>query len=112
MTTQDRRSHFEAELTLLPTVQGGRARPVRTRYMPNWRLPSSDGQLLASARVELVDREELAPGASGTVRIYPFAPEVWRDVRVGAELDMTEGPSRTMGTAVVTRVVPAAVPVH
>ncbi|HEY7032265.1 MAG TPA: hypothetical protein VH482_13085 [Thermomicrobiales bacterium] len=102
--------HFEAHLTLLPTDQGGRANPIRTGYMPNWWLPHDDGRELASAGLELIGVEELSPGATGDVRIYPFAPELWRDIPAGTALEMTEGPSRTIGIATVSRFVPALTP--
>ena len=112
MTHDDeRRGFIEVRLSLLSTAEGGRGTPVRTGYMPNWWLPGKPERVLASATVELLDADELVPGSTATFRVYPFAPEVWSDVAVGAELDVTEGPQRTVGTAVVTRVVPAAVPV-
>lgn len=101
--------HFEARLALLPTEQGGRRTPIQSGYMPNWCLPTSDGRELASAAIELIDGEELAPGRVGLVRIYPFAPELWKHLPVGAGIEMTEGPSRPMGSATITRIIQAAV---
>jgi hypothetical protein len=101
--------HFEAHLTLLSTDKSGRTRPIRTGYMPNWWLPRDGDRELASAAIELVGMDEVSPGATGPVRIFPFAPELWRDVQAGMAIEMTEGPRRTMGTATVTRVVPALV---
>jgi hypothetical protein len=100
---------FEAQLTLRPTEKGGRTTPIGSGYMPNWWLPGKDERELASAALELVDPKELAPGATGKVRIYPFAPELWQHVEAGNELEMTEGPRHTVGSAKVTRVVPPAV---
>lgn len=102
---------FDARLELLPTSRGGRETAIRTGYAPNWWLPGTPEPILASAVIELVDQEELTPGASGTVRIYPLAPEIWSEVGVGMEIEMTEGPRRTVGNATVVRVVPAATPV-
>jgi len=104
--------HFEAQLTLLPTEHGGRIAPIRSGYMPNWWLPRDDGRELASAAIELVGLEELAPGATGIVRIHPFAPEIWQHIEEGCELEMTEGPRRTVGNATVTRVVTTATAVR
>jgi hypothetical protein len=64
---------------------------------------------LASAAIELVEEKELRPGATGTVRIYPFAPEIWQHIEVGTEIEMTEGPSHPMGNATITRIVPTMV---
>ncbi len=53
---------------------------------------------------ELVGGDELPPGGEGVVRIYPFAPELWRHVRVGMTIEMTEGPSFVVAAATVTDV--------
>lgn len=73
--------------------------------MPNWWLPGSPDRVLASAAIELLDADELVPGSTATARVYPFVPAFWD----GIELDVTEGPHRTIGRAVVTRIVPVAV---
>ena len=65
-----------------------------------------------SGTIELVESEELTPDSSGTIRIYPFFPQIWQRIRVGAEVEMTEGPTATVGHATITRVVPAAAPVQ
>jgi hypothetical protein len=103
--------YVETRLTLLPATEGGRQTPIRSGYTPNFWLPGTPERRLASATVQLVDRDELVPGSQATARIYPFAPEIWGSIGVGAALDVTEGPRRVVGRAVVTRVVPAAVPI-
>jgi hypothetical protein len=110
MKTPEELGFLEARLDLLPTARGGRAASIRSGYMPNWWLPGSPEPILASASLDLVGQEELAPGASGVVRIYPFVPEIWSEVGPGMELTMTEGPRRAVGHAMVVRVVPAATP--
>ena len=102
--------HFEAQLTLLPTEHGGRRVPIRTGYVPNWWIPTADGRDLVSAALELVDGEEMLPGQTGAVRVFPFAPEFWSHLEVGTGIEMTEGPHRTMGQATIKRVVRAALP--
>ena len=110
-STRDRPAFIEVRLSLLAPAEGGRDTPIRTGYMPNWWLPGRPEPILASAAIELLDSEELAPGASASARVHPFAAELWQSVGVGAENEVTEGPERAIGKAVVTRVVPAAVPV-
>ena len=102
--------HFEAQLTLLPTEQGGRRTPIRSGYMPNWWIPTPEGRDLVSAALELIDGDEMRPGETGVVRVFPFAPELWRHLDVGTGIEMTEGPRRTMGQATIKRVVRVAVP--
>ena len=103
--------HLEAELELVPTFKGGRQTPINSGYMPNFWLPRDDSRELVSAGIELVELEKLSPGEAGLVRIYPFVPELWHDVQIGSQLEMTEGPARTMGTVTVIRVVPVLVPI-
>ncbi|MGH2534834.1 MAG: hypothetical protein ACRDJW_21450 [Thermomicrobiales bacterium] len=102
--------YIEAELTTRRMEDGGRNNPIRTGYRPNWWLPGEAGHVWAGGTVEVVGAEELALGATGTIRIYPFVPEVWAKVRAGSPLEMCEGPV-LVGKGTVTRVVPAAVPV-
>ncbi|MBA3415636.1 MAG: hypothetical protein H0U10_10470 [Chloroflexia bacterium] len=110
MKNPEELGYLEARLELLATARGGRLSPIRSGYMPNWWLPGTVEPILASAALELVDHEELSPGASGVVRIYPFVPEIWSEIGAGMDLKMTEGPRWTVGHATVVRVVPAATP--
>lgn len=103
--------YLEAHVTLLTARAGGRPLPVRSGYMPNWWLPSVDEAVLASAQIQLLDAEELAPWGNAMVRLYPFVPEIWQHVRVGTELVSHAGPVRRVGAATVTRIVSAAAPV-
>ena len=107
----DRPAFIKVRLSLLTSAEGERDAPITTGYMPNWRRPGIPAPTLASGTVELLDTEKHGPGATATARVYPFVAEVWQGVEVGAELDVSEGPQRTIGKAIVTRVVPAAVPV-
>lgn len=106
----ERRGFIEVRLSLLSVPEGGRGTPVGSGYMPNWWLPGTPERVLASAAVEFLDADEFVPGSTATGRVYSFFPAVWDGVEIGAELDVAEGPHRTVGTAVVTRIVPAAVP--
>ncbi len=104
--TPEELGYIEAELTMLTADDGGRTAPIRSGYRPNWWLPGNPERTNAGGTIELVDGDELAPGATGTVRIYPFVPEAWEQVTIGSRLDVNEGPY-LVGRAVVTRIVPA-----
>lgn len=106
----ERRGFFEVRLSLLPASEGGRGTPVTSGYMPNWWLPGTPERVLASAAIEILDADVLFPGATATARVYPFFAAIWDGVDIGAELDVTEGPHRTIGKAVVTRIVRSAIP--
>ena len=101
---------FEVRLSLLSPSEGGREHPIRSGYMPNWWLPGTPEPVLASAAITLLETDELAPGSTATAQVYPFFMAAWGAVGVGSELRVTEGPSRTIGKAFVTRIVPSAVP--
>ena len=103
----DELGYIEAELTLRRTEDGGRRTLIRTGYRPNWWLPGEAGHDWAGGTVEVVEAEELAPGMSGQVRIYPFVPDIWERMPVGSPLEMYEGPV-LIGKATVRRVVPAS----
>jgi hypothetical protein len=84
-------------------------------FMPNDRLRAMNetGSVPpCAAGVELLDADELLPGATGEVRLYPVAPELWMHIQPGTTLEMTEGPSHTVGVATVIRFVPALTPVR
>ena len=110
--SREAQGYIEARLTLRRAEDGGRQRAIKTGYCPNWWIPGRTDRVLASACVELVGDEELGPGTRGLIRIYPFAPELWRDVAVGSHLEISEGLRRTVGEATVTRVVETAMPVR
>ncbi len=108
MTAQTVATQFlEAQLRIRSAAEGGRESPIRSHYMPNWWIPDpgeEGGRALVSGAVEIVGGDELAPGGEGVVRIYPFAPELWRHVQVGTTIEMTEGPSFAVASATVTEV--------
>jgi hypothetical protein len=97
---------LEARLTLLATSDGGRSKPIFSDYRPDWnvgnRLESGEVEI-NGARVSLGGATSIPPGGSGVVRLHPLWPEAWRNVRVGAEIDMHEG-ARIVGKATILRV--------
>ena len=105
-------SHLEATLTMRLPEDGGRRFPAVTGYHPNWWLPGEEEPVFASATLELVDDEALPAGATGRVRIYPFAPELWTYVKIGSTLELCEGQTR-FGEATVTGIfAPRALVAH
>jgi hypothetical protein len=84
---------IEADLSLLGPDQGERKSAIRTGYRPNWWLPAAAGRVYASASIELLGADELAPGDAGKIRIFPFAPEIWVHIDAGAALEMCEDPT-------------------
>jgi hypothetical protein len=101
--------YLEATLSTRRPEDGGRTHPIRTGYRPNWWLPGETGNAWAGGTIEVVGGNQLAPGETGTIRIYPFNPEVWANVRVGARLEVCEGPV-LIGKSTVTRIGPANAP--
>jgi translation elongation factor EF-Tu-like GTPase len=110
-STPEELGYLEAELTLVPAKDGGRTTPIRSGYRPNWWLLVGGNRLNAGGTVELVEAEELAPGGTAAIRIYPFVPETWEPITVGSRLEMNEGPW-LVGRAVVSRIVPAFATAH
>ncbi len=97
----------EARVRLRSPAEGGRRFPIHSRYKPNWWVPdprTEGGRNLVSGAIEIVGADQLPPGGEGIVRIYPFAPELWRHVKVGTPIEMTEGPSFVIAAATVTGV--------
>jgi hypothetical protein len=99
---------FTAHLRLVPTDEGGRKTPIRSNYRPMFDLGATwQGRpALNDGRVMLMDRDELAPGQVGTVRIEPLYAEFWGTVRPGMVFPMQEG-ARILGWATISDVVRA-----
>ncbi len=91
-----------ARLQLLTTDAGGRKSAIRSNYHPTFDLGLSwmGKPTVAGGRIVLIDRDELAPGAEGLVRIEPMFSEYWATLREGAILAVQEG-ARVVGHAIV-----------
>ena len=95
--------YVEVLLKVRSTAEGGRAAPVYPGYRASWRVPQPDGTVAyTDGAVYPLEIEELAPGTSGIVRIYPLQHENWRSLPAGTEVEMCEGP-RVVGAAKVER---------
>lgn len=95
-----------ARLRLTPTDAGGRKTPIRSNYRPTFDLGLSwmGKPAVNDARIMLIDRDELAPGAEGIVRIEPMFAEFWANIREGAVVPVLEG-ARVVGHAAIEKVV-------
>jgi hypothetical protein len=96
---------FTAKLRLAHTDEGGRKTPIRSNYRPMFDLGGTwpGHPALNDGRVMLVEREVLAPGHEGTVRIEPLYPEFWGTVRPGMVIPMQEA-ARVLGWATISEV--------
>ena len=95
-----------ARLRLTPTDAGGRTTPIRSNYRPTFDLGGSwmGKPAVNDGRVMLIDRDELAPGAEGLVRIEPMFSEFWATAREGAVVPVQEG-ARVVGHVTIARLV-------
>lgn len=94
-----------ARVRLVPTDAGGKQTPIRSNYRPTFDLGLSwmGKPAVNDGRIMLIDRDELAPGTEGVVRIEPMFSEFWASVREGAILPVREG-ARVVGHATVEKV--------
>ena len=99
--------YVRASLSLLATEDGGRKGPFASGYRPQWDVGlREDGRILFSdAEVQLENDLKLEPGDTTVVRLHPFFPEFWRDVREGSMLGLYEG-NRKLGEARVLELIP------
>jgi hypothetical protein len=93
-----------ARLRLTPTDAGGRKTPVRSNYRPMFDVGASwmGKPSVNDGRIMLVDRDELAPGYEGLVRIEPMFSEFWGNLREGAMVPVQEG-ARVVGHTTIEK---------
>jgi translation elongation factor EF-Tu-like GTPase len=95
---------IEAEITLLPTTEGGRTLPAFSGYRPQHRI-RDDYQ--TSGTHQYFDCDSLLPGQTVRGTITFITPEVYPHcLWVGRVLDIQEG-SRVIGRARITRIMNA-----
>lgn len=94
-----------AELRLLPPTEGGRRTPIPGKGIlrPLWdlgrRTAAGDPDLLV-ARIWVESAPALPPGATGSVRLGPLSPALWRHLWPGMTITMHEG-RPAVGTATI-----------
>jgi len=101
--------YVRARLRLVAPEAGGRTTGVWDDYRPNWGIGErlSGDALMAGAPLTVEDRDLIAPGTTGLVRLHPMTWDAWADVRPGQSIPMLEG-SRIVGVAEVVEIVPPA----
>ena len=105
MTEPRHLPRLTAELTVRSTEAGGRRGPVFSGYRPQALLdgviefpPGTRTAPVVFNDCQLnFDEESIGPGHAGSVRVYPFHPEYWGDVRIGDLIGLYEG-YRLVGT--------------
>lgn len=77
--------HFKVSLTLTPTAEGGRRRPMGRTHMFLCDIGGTfRGQpVFCDARFMVDGGRGLAPGEEGVARVDPLSPELWEHVRPG-----------------------------
>ena len=96
------RGYLRVRLRLLRADEGGRKTGIVSGYRPDWDIGNVEGgrPTFNGAAVRLENADLLQPGHETTVRLLPFAPGFWLNVRSGQEIAMHEG-ARVVGRAVV-----------
>jgi elongation factor Tu len=103
MPITNRPPDIEAEISFLPTEQGGRRSPAISGYRPNHDF-GHDGMLNDAAH-EYIGCESVAPGQTAKASVWFLAPEYQEGhLYPGFKFTVQEG-SRIVGQGVVTRVI-------
>jgi elongation factor Tu len=94
----------EAEITLLPTAEGGRQGPAFSGYRPHHKVRAD---YLTTGIHQYLDCAEVFPGQTVRGTITFITPEVYPHcLWVGRVIDIQEG-SRVIGRACITRIINA-----
>lgn len=97
---------FNAFITLIPTENGGRKKPVYNGYKPSF---SFNTQKHYCGEIELLDSEELLPGHSAMVLIKLLpATHIRHNIEKGDAFTILEG-NKIIGTGVIKKVEKALV---
>lgn len=106
-STERDEGYIRARLRLRPSSDGGRRTAMASGYRSHWAFPPEVHAERHDAPLTFEEGPErwLSPGEEATVRLHPFAPDLWPVVRPGLELTLLEG-ARVIGTARVLEVVP------
>lgn len=90
--------HVVLRLRLFTPAEGGQKRPLTSGYRADWIVSESD-PTPTRAPIEFDDRRSARPGDEVDVRAYPFQPERWAALPVGAGVGLWWRLDRFMGAA-------------
>jgi translation elongation factor EF-Tu-like GTPase len=90
-----------ATITLLPTIQGGRKKPVSTGYRPSFAFNTEKHY---SGEIKLINRTELRPGQTSKayIRLLP-AKTIRKNLKPADAFSITEG-NKTIGIGIIEEV--------
>lgn len=93
--------NLKATITLFPTDQGGRKKPVYTGYRPSFAFNTEKHY---SGEIELIAREELQPGQTSKayIKLLP-AKTIRKNLKPADAFSITEG-NKTVGSGVIEEV--------
>jgi translation elongation factor EF-Tu-like GTPase len=93
--------NIKATITLFPTEQGGRKKPVHTGYRPSF---AFNTEKYYSGEIRLIDTTTLYPGGTSSVLIKLLpAKTIRKNLKPTDAFRITEG-SKTIGTGIITKV--------
>jgi len=70
----NRPADAEIIFRLIPTLEGGKDRSIRSGWIPNFKIRDD---YLTSAKIELLDTLELAPGEECRASVWFITPEIY-----------------------------------
>jgi translation elongation factor EF-Tu-like GTPase len=90
--------NFTAILTLLPTQNGGRKRPVFDNYRPSFSFSSKN---LISGEISFPEKDQVDPGTTAIARIKLLPSKIIRhNLKSGDSFTILEG-NKLVGTGVI-----------
>ncbi len=92
---------FTAILSLFPTEQGGRKRPVYDNYRPSFSFNSANH---FSGEVSFPNLEELKPGETATAKVNLLpSKHISQHLKIGDSFSILEG-QKVVGTGVIQEI--------
>ena len=93
--------NFQALITLLPSKNGGRKKPVYSGYRPSFAFNTSKHY---SGEIHLIGTKELFPGETSkvTVKLLP-AKTIRKNLKPADAFTITEG-DKAVGTGIIEKV--------
>ncbi|MCD9856815.1 hypothetical protein LUD75_18975 [Epilithonimonas sp. JDS] len=100
----ERKPHFRAALTYLPTDQGGIVTPVSSDFRANIRFPYDNKELTANQT--FVDAEIVFPGDTISADIFLLKPtETLERIYAGLDFDLLIN-SKIIGSGIIANIYP------